>query len=67
MAYGDRTIVPWPTESGTHTIVLAENEAIHCPCTHHRLILGPGTVTVTRWRDQGIYMTHGDLPEVTTR
>lgn len=58
------TTVDWPSEPGTHVIELADGDVIHCPCSHRRLIVGPGTVTVTRWRDGGLDMDHGDLPEV---
>jgi len=59
-----RTERPWPTEPGDYVITLAHDEYIHCPCSHHRVILGPGTVTATRWRDGGLDMDHGSLPEV---
>lgn len=57
-------MVPWPTETGEHTIALAADEMIHCPCGHDKVILGPGVVHVYRWRDGGLDMDHGDLAEV---
>lgn len=56
--------LPWPAEVGDHVIELAADETIACPCSHRRVIVGPGVVRVRRWRDGGLDMDHGDLAEI---
>jgi hypothetical protein len=46
--------VRWPSAEGVHEIELKADEWVSDPSSTKHVIVGPGTVTITRWADGGI-------------